>query len=170
MATAIKNSEFMSGISETVIGDSLTNVSNLAIVGAFVTFYWSGAMVGRFIGAYLTKIIQPAKVLAAFAIGAMLMVAISMSSSGFLAMGTILAVGLFNSIMFPTIFTLAIDGLDDLKPQASGVLCTMIVGGALIPPLYGKLTDNFGFKTALVLVLICYAYIFFYGRIRSRNV
>ena len=170
MATAIKNSNFMSSISETVLGDSLTNVSNLAIVGAFVTFYWSGAMVGRFIGAYLTKILQPAKVLAGFAIGAILLVAISMSSSGFIAMWTILAVGLFNSIMFPTIFTLAIDGLDDLKPQASGILCTMIVGGALIPPLYGKLTDNFGFKAALVLVLICYAYIFFYGRIRSRNV
>ena len=169
MATAVKNSEFMSSISETVIGDSLANVSNLAIVGAFVTFYWSGAMIGRFIGAYLTKIIQPAKVLAAFAIGAMLMVAISMSSSGFIAMWTILAVGLFNSIMFPTIFTLAIDGLDDLKPQASGVLCTMIVGGALIPPLYGKLTDNFGFKMALGLVLICYVYIFFYGRMKGRN-
>lgn len=170
LATAIKNSDVMSSISETVIGGSLESVSNLAIVAAFVTFYWSGAMVGRFIGAYLTKIIQPAKVLAAFAIGAMLMVAISMSSTGFVAMWTILAVGLFNSIMFPTIFTLAIDGLDDLKPQASGVLCTMIVGGAFIPPLYGKLTDNFGFKTALVLVLVCYAYIFFYGRIRSRNV
>jgi len=169
MATAIKNSEFMSGISETVIGDSLANVSNLAIVGAFVTFYWSGAMVGRFIGAYLTKIMQPAKVLVAFAIGAMLMVAISMSTTGFVAMGTILAVGLFNSIMFPTIFTLAIDGLDDLKPQASGVLCTMIVGGALIPPLYGKLTDNFGFKMALGLVLVCYLYIFFYGRVRSKS-
>lgn len=168
MATAIKNSDFMSSISETVLGDSLSNVSNLAIVGAFVTFYWSGAMIGRFIGAYLTKILQPAKVLAAFAIGAMLMVTISMSSTGFIAMWTILSVGLFNSIMFPTIFTLAIDGLDDLKPQASGVLCTMIVGGALIPPLYGKLTDNFGFKAALVLVLICYAYIFFYGRMRAR--
>lgn len=170
MASAIKNSDLMRGISETVLGDALTNVSNLAIVGAFVTFYWTGAMIGRFIGAYLTKIIQPAKVLAAFAIGAMLMVAISMSTSGFIAMWSILSVGLFNSIMFPTIFTLAIDGLDDLKPQASGVLCTMIVGGALIPPLYGKLTDNFGFKMALVLVLLCYAYIFFYGRIRNRNV
>jgi FHS family L-fucose permease-like MFS transporter len=168
MATAIKNSELMSSISETVLGDALSNVSNLAIVGAFVTFYWSGAMIGRFIGAYLTKIIHPGKVLAAFAIGAMLMVTISISSSGFSAMWSILSVGLFNSIMFPTIFTLAIDGLDDLKPQASGILCTMIVGGALIPPLYGKLTDNFGFKAALILVLICYGYIFFYGRIRSK--
>lgn len=167
LADAIKNSEVMRSISETVLGKSLTDISNLAIVGAFVTFYWSGAMIGRFIGAYLTKILKPSKVLSAFAIGALLMVIISMSTSGFIAMWSILAVGLFNSIMFPTIFTLAIDGLDELKPQASGILCTMIVGGAIIPPLYGKLTDHFGFKVAFVLVLLCYGYIMIYGRYRS---
>lgn len=169
LADAIKNSDVMRSISETVLGTSLTDVSNLAIVGTFVTFYWSGAMIGRFIGAYLTKILKPSKVLSAFAVGALLMVIISMSSSGFVAMWSILAVGLFNSIMFPTIFTLAIDGLDELKPQASGILCTMIVGGAIIPPLYGKLTDNFGFKSAFILVLVCYGYIVFYGRIKSRS-
>lgn len=83
-------------------------------------------------------------------------------------MWSILAVGLFNSIMFPTIFTLAIDGLDDLRPQASGILCTMIVGGAIIPPLYGKLADLYDFKVALILVLVCYGYIFFFSRLKSR--
>lgn len=170
LADMVKNSDFMRSISETVLGKSITtDVSNLAIVGAFVTFYWSGAMIGRFIGAYLTKVMKPAKVLSAFAIGALLMVIISMSSTGFVAMWSILAVGLFNSIMFPTIFTLAIDGLDDLKPQASGILCTMIVGGAIVPPLYGKLTDNFGFKLAFLLVILCYGYIFFYGRLKNRK-
>ncbi|MDT7833048.1 L-fucose:H+ symporter permease [Flavobacteriaceae bacterium S356] len=167
LADAIKNSEMMRSISETILGKSVADISNLAIVGAFVTFYWSGAMIGRFIGAYLTRILKPSKVLSAFAIGALLMVIISMSTTGFVAMWSILAVGLFNSIMFPTIFTLAIDGLDELKPQASGILCTMIVGGAIIPPLYGKLTDHFGFKTAFILVLLCYGYILFYGKIRS---
>ncbi len=164
----IKNNAFMRSISEGILNTDLSEIDNKAIVGAFVTFYWSGAMIGRFVGAYLTKIIKPSVVLSVFALGALLMVIVSMSTFGLMAMWSILAVGLFNSIMFPTIFTLAIDGLDELKPQASGVLCTAIVGGAIIPPLYGKLTDNFGFKTALILVLVCYAYIFFYGRIKSR--
>jgi FHS family L-fucose permease-like MFS transporter len=83
-------------------------------------------------------------------------------------MWTLIAVGLFNSIMFPTIFSLALDGLGDNKPQGSGVLCTMIVGGAIIPPAFGYLTDSFGFNLALILVMLCYGYIFFYG-FRNRN-
>ena len=71
---------------------------------------------------------------------------------------------LFNSIMFPTIFTLSIQNITDLKPQASGVLCTMIVGGAIIPPLYGLLTDLVGFKIAMLLLLTCYAYIYYFAR------
>ncbi len=169
LANTIKNSDTMHSISETVLGKSISDISNLAIVGAFVTFYWTGAMIGRFVGAYLTKILRPSKVLSAFAIGALLMVIVSMSTSGFVAMWSILAVGLFNSIMFPTIFTLAIDGLDELKPQASGILCTMIVGGAIIPPLYGKLSDHFGYKLAFILVLLCYGYIMIYGRYRSKK-
>lgn len=169
MAEAIKNSTVMSSISETILGSNLAEVENFAIVGAFVTFYWSGAMIGRFIGAYLTKILNPALVLRAFAFLAMVMVFISMVSDGFIAMWSILAVGLFNSIMFPTIFTLAIDGLDELKPQASGILCTMIVGGAIIPPLYGFLVDSFDFKYALVLIIMCYSYIHKYGQLKFKN-
>lgn len=167
---AIKNNEMMRSISEGILNQDLATVDNKAIVGAFVTFYWSGAMIGRFIGAYLTKIIAPSKVLSWFAIGALALILVSINTSGFVAMWSILAVGLFNSIMFPTIFTLAIDGLDDLKPQASGILCTMIVGGAIIPPFYGLLTDNIGFKLAFVLVLLCYAYIWYYGKTKSKTV
>ena len=120
-------------------------------------------MIGRFIGAYLTKIIAPAKVLSMFALLAILMIVVSISTSGFVAMWSILAVGLFNSIMFPTIFTLTLEGLGDLKPHASGLLCMAIVGGAIIPPMYGLLTDNVGFKWALLLVIACYGYIVLFG-------
>jgi len=169
LSEAIMNSPTMKSISEWIVGSDLAELDSKAIVGTFVTFYWTGAMIGRFIGAYLTKIIDPAKVLISFAIGALLMILISMNTVGFISMWSIIAVGLFNSIMFPTIFSLALGGLDELKPQASGLLCTMIVGGAIIPPLYGLCTDNFGFKTALILVLVCYAYIMYYGYTKRKS-
>ena len=126
-------------------------------------------MAGRFIGAVLTRIIEPGKVLAIFASLAILMLVVSMTTNGLVAMWTILAVGLFNSIMFPTIFTLTIEGQGDLKPLVSGMLCTAIVGGAIIPLLYGVLIDNVGFKTALLLVILCYGYILYFGHIKSKN-
>lgn len=134
-----------------------------AVVGAFVALYWTGAMFGRFAGAYLTRIFRPGRVLATFAALALTMVAVSMGSHGFTAMFSILAVGLFNSIMFPTIFGLTLEGLGDLKPQASGLLCTAIAGGAVIPAAYGYLTDLYGFKYAFILLLFCYAYVVYFG-------
>ena len=145
------------------MNDSFQGMDKKAIVASFVAFYWGGAMVGRFIGAVLTWFFKPGKVLACFAFGALLMILISMNTVGLVSMWSILAVGLFNSIMFPTIFTLSIEGMGDLKPQASGILCTMIVGGAIVPPLYGFLTDMAGFKMAFVLLLLCYGYILFFG-------
>lgn len=159
----IKNNSLMTSISEKLLNAELSTKDGKAIVGVFVTFYWSGAMIGRFIGSYLTKIFLPGKILGIFAALAVTMIVISINSTGFLSMWSILAVGLFNSIMFPTIFTLSLDGLGDLKPKASGLLCTAIVGGAVIPPLFGKLTDLFGFKTALILVMACYCYIIYFG-------
>ncbi len=164
LTETIKNSPFLSNISATILNTSdLDGIDRKGIVGAFVMFYWGGAMVGRFIGAYLTSVLSPGKVLASFAFSAVLMLVISMTTAGTTAMVSILAVGLFNSIMFPTIFTLAIDGLGDLKPQGSGILCTAIAGGAFIPPLYGYFADIAGFKLAFVLLIVCYAYILFYG-------
>lgn len=164
LVESIKNSNLLSYMSTSLLNThDLASVDPKAIVGAFVMFYWGGAMVGRFIGAFLTSVLSPAKVLASFAIGAVLMIIISMSSTGVTAMISILAVGLFNSIMFPTIFTLAIEELGDLKPQGSGILCTAIAGGAFIPPLYGYCTDLVGFKLAFILLILCYGYILFYG-------
>lgn len=166
--SVIKNNTFMRSIAEAILNTNLAEVDNKAIVGAFVMFYWSGSMIGRFAGAYLTKVMAPNKVLIRFAIAALVLIITSITTNGFVAMWSILAVGLFNSIMFPTIFTLAIDGLEDLKPQASGILCTMIVGGAIIPPLYGLLADMIGFKFAFTLVVFCYAYILCYAKIREK--
>lgn len=164
MVQAIINSSFLSNISMSLLNtNDLNTIDAKAIVGAFVMFYWGGAMVGRFIGAYLTTVLSPGKVLGGFAAGAVLMILISMSTVGLTAMISILAVGLFNSIMFPTIFTIAIEDLGHLKPQGSGILCTAIVGGAFIPPLYGYFTDLAGFKMAFVLLLLCYGYILFFG-------
>jgi FHS family L-fucose permease-like MFS transporter len=141
-----------------------------SLLGIFVIFYWGGAMIGRFVGAYLTKIISPGKVLAIFASLAIAMILISINTSGLVSMWSILAVGLFNSIMFPTIFTLSLEGLGDLKAQASGLLCMAIVGGAVIPFAFGSLIDGFGFKTAFLLTIICYGYILFYGRYKTKRV
>ena len=143
--------------------------SSKAVFGLFVTFYWSGAMIGRFAGSYLTKIFNAGKVLSIFAISAVAMILISAITNGLLSMCSILAVGLFNSIMFPTIFTLSLNGLGDLKPKGSGLLCTGIVGGAIIPPLYGLLTDLMGFKIALIILTLCYLYIANFGRINSKK-
>ncbi|MDH7444876.1 sugar MFS transporter [Aquimarina sp. 2201CG14-23] len=169
LVEVIKNTPFMRTLCERILNSDLTTMDGKAIVGAFVVFYWSGAMIGRFIGAYLTKIMSPGKVLSIFAGLAITMLLISMNTNGLIAMWSILAVGLFNSIMFPTIFTLALDGLGDLKPQASGLLCMAIVGGALIPPFYGFLTDNIGFKMALLLVIVCYGYILCYGWLKNKK-
>ncbi len=164
MADAIRNSDFMRSIVSLFYTDDLATIDNKGIVGAFVTFYWLGAMVGRFIGSVLTTIFQPNKVLAVFATLAMSCLLITMSSDGLLALWSVIAVGLFNSIMFPTIFSISIEDLGDLKPEGSGVLCTAIVGGAIIPPLYGYLTDVSGFKIAFLLVILCYLYIAFFAK------
>lgn len=164
MADYIKNSTWLSHISQSILQQDLSMVDAKAIVGSFVIFYWSGAMIGRFIGAYLTRIVTPSKVLAIFANLAITMLAISMLTNGLTAMISILLVGLFNSIMFPTIFTLSLSGLGSYKPQASGILCTAIVGGAIVPPLYGYFTDMFSFKPALFLMILCYSYIFYFAK------
>lgn len=134
-----------------------------SVVGIFVTFYWGGAMLGRFIGAYLTRIMAPARALIIFSVMAILSVLVSINTGGLVSMWSILAVGLFNSIMFPTLFFLSSEGVGDLKPQASGLLCTMIFGGALIPPAFGFFVDSIGFKMAFLSLVVCYGYVLFFG-------
>ncbi|PTM11405.1 MAG: glucose/galactose MFS transporter [Bacteroidetes bacterium] len=170
LVDVIKENTLMKSIAEGILNSGITENDNKAIVGVFVTFYWSGAMIGRFVGSYLTRIMKPGKVLGVFATIAILLILISISTTGLLSMWSILAVGLFNSIMFPTIFTISIDGIGELKPKGSGLLCMAIVGGALIPPLYGYLTDQIGFKTALFFIIICYSYILWFGYRNSKKV
>jgi len=169
LVEVIKENGLMKSIAEGILNSGLTENDNKAIVGVFVTFYWSGAMIGRFVGSYLTRIMKPGKVLGIFATIAILLIVISISTTGLVSMWSILAVGLFNSIMFPTIFTLSIDGIGELKPKGSGLLCTAIVGGALIPPLYGYFTDQIGFKMALFFIIICYSYILWFGYRNSKK-
>jgi MFS transporter, FHS family, L-fucose permease len=129
----------------------------------YVMVYWGGAMVGRFIGTVTLRVYRPNRVLAIHACVAAALVVTAMLTSGSIAMWAILAIGLFNSIMFPTIFTLAIDGLGRHTSQGSGILCTAIVGGALIPLVQGSLADAVGIQHAFIVPVICYAYIAWYG-------
>jgi FHS family L-fucose permease-like MFS transporter len=131
--------------------------------GKFVSYYWGGAMIGRFIGSAAQRKIKSSKALSFNAICASALVVAAMVFSGYVSVWAILAVGLFNSIMFPTIFTLAIDGLGKHTGQGSGILCMAIVGGAIIPVLQGALADNIGIHHAFILPVLCYLFIFYYG-------
>lgn len=170
LAVIVVENELMMNIANTIastFNKSFSNSDPKSLLGIFIIFYWGGAMIGRFVGAYLTKIIAPGKVLSIFALLAIIMIAISINTQGLISMWSILVVGLFNSIMFPTIFTLTLEGLGELKAQASGLLCMAIVGGAIIPFAFGGLIDGFGFKTAFILTMICYGYIMYYGKLKS---
>jgi FHS family L-fucose permease-like MFS transporter len=129
----------------------------------FVSFYWGGAMLGRFLGAALLRRFKPARLLAVAAIAAGILVIVSMSSGGRLAMWSILSVGFFNSIMFPTIFSLGVAELGPLTGDGSGVLNMAIVGGAILPVLQGLIADRIGIHHAFLLPVICYLYIVYYG-------
>jgi FHS family L-fucose permease-like MFS transporter len=131
--------------------------------GKLVALYWGGAMIGRFVGSYLTRVFRPNLCLAFNAAAAVVLVVSAMMTSGAIAQWAILAVGLCNSIMFPTIFTLAIDGLGRHTGQGSGILCTAIVGGALVPLLQGYFADQIGIQHAFFIPALCYAYIAYYG-------
>ena len=155
--------ERMAGLAAAIKGQSVVNMDPKGKLGVLLTFYWGGAMVGRFIGAALMQRIKPGLLLGVFAMIAVTLVVSSLAATGLLALLLLLAVGLCNSIMFPTIFTLGIAQLGDAKPQGSGILCTAIVGGAVIPPAFGALLDASGFALALVLPALCYAYIAGFG-------
>jgi MFS transporter, FHS family, L-fucose permease len=145
------------------LSDSRTIGADLVTAGKLLTFYWGGAMVGRFIGAFVLTRIEAGTVLAACALGAAALASISALSAGMLAAATVLAIGLCNSIMFPTIFTLAIEGLGHDTPRGSGLLCLAIVGGAIIPLLTGSAADHLGLSFALFVPALCYLWIAAYG-------
>ena len=128
-----------------------------------ISIFWGLMMVGRFIGSGLMQRIAPAKVLTFCGVGAGTLVLCSLLGSGYFAVGTFLAVGIFNSIMFPTIFTLGVAELGPLTSRGSGLLVQAIVGGAAFPVLMGFLADRFGIHHALVLPMLCYLFIIYYG-------
>jgi len=168
LSAQILNSEVLKQFVELIHKTDPALIDQKGIVATFVILYWSGAMVGRFLGSYLNTLFKPNLLLSIFASGAIGMVLLSILSDGLLAMYSILAVGLFNSIMFPTIFSIAIEDLGEMKAEGSGILCTAIAGGAFIPPLYGFFVDLTSFKWAFVLLLLCYGYIYLYGRKSAR--
>jgi MFS transporter, FHS family, L-fucose permease len=144
------------------------NISEQAAAG-LLSFYWGGAMVGRFIGSALQQKIAANKILGVAAIVAALLVITSMMTFGHVAMWTIIAVGLFNSVMFPTIFTLGIEGLGPLTGDGSGLLVAAIVGGAIIPELQGIIADRIGIHHAFFLPILCYIYIAYFAFVGSQK-
>ena len=134
----------------------------------YLTYYWGGAMVGRFIGAAVMQKVSGGKVLAFNSVMSCVLILIAILSSGALAMWSILLVGLCNSIMFPTIFSLALNSLGKHTSQGSGALCLAIVGGAIIPLLQGMLADSIGVQLSFILPILCYLYIAYYGLMGSK--
>jgi MFS transporter, FHS family, L-fucose permease len=156
---------------EVAIGSFLVNYFKEPAIGGLteaagaklVSFYWGGAMIGRFIGTATLRMWKPAKVLTVHAVATVALVLLSMGTHGQVAMWSIIAVGFFNSIMFPTIFTLAIEGLGKHTSQGSGILCMAIVGGAIVPVVQGALADQIGIHYGFVVAALCYIYIAWYG-------
>lgn len=134
-----------------------------ATAANYVAWYWGGAMVGRFLGFFMMRVIKPGTLLAFNAAGSVLLLICTMAFTGKVAMWSILLVGLCNSIMFPTIFSLAVHGLGMSTSRGSGILCLSIVGGAILPVFQGVLADTIGIQNAFILPLVCYLYIIYYG-------
>ncbi len=129
----------------------------------YVSMYWGGALVGRFIGFAVMRYVSPGKSLAATALGSITLVLTATFTEGSLAMWAIVAVGLCNSIMFPTIFSMALHGLGKFTGQGSGILCMAIVGGAVVPFVQGILADTIGLQISFLVPAACYLFIMYYG-------
>jgi FHS family L-fucose permease-like MFS transporter len=141
---------------------SMGSLSHVAAAG-YVSLYWGGAMVGRFIGSFALIYIRAERALAAVAISAVILVAITVFGHGHLAMWAIVSCGLFNSVMWPCIFPLSLRGLGTFTSQGSGILVMMVVGGAIIPEVQGLLADKFGYQHSFLIVLLCYAYLVYFA-------
>jgi MFS transporter, FHS family, L-fucose permease len=137
--------------------------------GRLLAYYWGGAMVGRFLGGFILRLFKPPLVLTSFAGISIALLAISAVSTGALSGYSLILIGLFNSLMFPTIFSLATAGLTSEAPKASGILCTAIVGGALVPPLFGLVADAASIRVALLVPALCYLMIAAYGLYAARR-
>ena len=145
------------------LGDA--NVASLPASTAahYVSYYWGGAMIGRFIGFGVMRYVSPGKALAFNSAASIVLILTAIFGSGPLAMWSIIAVGLFNSIMFPTIFSMALHKLGKQTGQGSGILCMAIVGGALVPFAQGLLADTIGLQWSFFVPAACYTFILYFG-------
>jgi FHS family L-fucose permease-like MFS transporter len=156
---------------EVSIGSFLVNFMGERTIAAlpaaeaakYVSYYWGLAMVGRFIGFAVMRRVSPGKTLAFNAACAAALILATILGEGRMAMYTILAVGLFNSIMFPTIFSMALHRLGKLTGQGSGLLCMAIVGGAIVPFVQGYFADSIGIQASFYVPMVCYGFILFFG-------
>jgi FHS family L-fucose permease-like MFS transporter len=156
---------------EVAVGSLITNYLmqfdvlglGMEAAGKHVGLYWGGAMVGRFLGAYVLRICSPGKVLAVAGGLAALLLLLSANTTGAVSGWSLLAIGLVNSIMFPTIFTLASEGLGERAAEGSGLICVAIVGGAIVPLMTGFAADHAGLRMSLAVPAICYLLILAFG-------
>jgi len=135
----------------------------------YVSFYWGGAMVGRFIGSWVLRYISTGKALAGAALIACCLVVTTMLTGGNVAMVSVIAIGFFNSIMFPSIFTLGLAGLGELTSKGSSLMVQAIVGGAILPLAEGHLADRVGVQHAFIIPAVCYVYIAIFGILSARR-
>jgi len=133
------------------------------VAGNYVSYYWGSAMVGRFIGALLLQRIKPQLLLAVCCLGTISLVITTVLASGQVAMWSILLVGFFNSVMFPTIFSISISGLGGMTSRGSGLLVMMIAGGGVIPILQGVLADTIGIHRSFLITVLCYGYVMWFA-------
>jgi MFS transporter, FHS family, L-fucose permease len=145
------------------LGDQRTMGLQPSEAKNYVAAYWSAALIGRLLGVFILAYIKPSRLLTVMASVAAILVLVSAISTGLTSGLTLVAVGLFNSVMFPTIFSLTTEGMTDEAPQTSGILCTAIIGGAFIPLLFGKIADLSGVQAALIVPIVCYAIIAGFG-------
>ncbi len=156
---------------EVSIGSIMVNYLSQPFIGGltekaaatYVSLYWGGMIIGRFVGTAILHKISGGKVLGTAALIACLLVLTTIFSSGLLAMWSVVLVGLFNSVMFPTTFSLAVQKLGPLTGKGSGLINMAIVGGAIIPPIQGYFADMLGIQMSFLVPAICYLYIMFYG-------
>ena len=160
---------FMYVGAEVAIGTFLTNyIADTLhveehIANKYLALYWGGMLAGRLVGSLVLKTVKPPVVLSVVAVAAIMLMVISISTGGFIAVWSMIAVGLCNSVMFAVIFSLSVRGLGDYTIRASGWLSTAIVGGAVIPYLQGLIRDTYPWEVAFILPMVCYGYIVFYG-------
>lgn len=154
---------------EVSVGTFLTNYiadilgTTESVANSYVAFYWGSMLVGRLIGSVLLRSLKPPAVLSACGAMAIVLIGISIATTGYIAVWTMIAVGLCNSIMFATIFSLSVNGLGSYTTRASGLLSSAIVGGAIVSFCQGLLIDAFTWAIAFTLPMFCYGYIIFYG-------